>query len=174
MKDKILATSLLVIMILNLLDVITDTQLQVPLWHIIEESVIVLISGLLAVYLILEMRRRTKRLSALSQVLHDTENKLENMTEQFKQARHKYSEAIQAQFNEWNLSQSEKDVATMLLKGLSLQDIATLRNTKEKTVRQQASSIYAKAGLEGRHELAAWFFEDFLTSSASNINPSST
>ncbi|UAA38644.1 response regulator transcription factor [Paraneptunicella aestuarii] len=163
MKDKILAISLLIIMVLNLLDVITDTRLQVPLWHIFEEGFIVLVSGVLAVYLIIEMRHRTKRLSTLSQDLRDTESKLQNMTEQFKQARHQYSEAIQNQLEAWQLSQSEKDVATLLLKGLSFQEIATLRNTKEKTVRQQASAIYAKAGLEGRHELAAWFFEDFLT-----------
>ncbi len=31
------------------------------------------------------------------------------------------------------------------------------RNTVEKTVRQQASSIYQKAGVSGRHAFAAWF-----------------
>ena len=31
-----------------------------------------------------------------------------------------------------------------------------------KTVRQQASSVYRKAGVTGRNELAAWFFEDML------------
>ena len=50
----------------------------------------------------------------------------------------------------------------MLLKGLSLKEIASLRDTREKTVRQQASTIYGKSGLEGRHALAAWFLEDFL------------
>jgi len=53
-------------------------------------------------------------------------------------------------------------VALLLLKGLSFEEIASVRDTKEKTVRQQASSIYRKSGLNGRHEFAAWFFEDFL------------
>lgn len=163
MKDKIVAAALLVIMVLNFMDVMTDITLNVPVWHIIEESIIVFISGMMAVYLIYEMRRRTHRLKNLAQDLNDTQTRLVNMTEQFKQARHQYFEAIQVQFNEWQLSQSEKDVAILLLKGLSLQEIATVRETKEKTVRQQASNIYGKAGLEGRHELAAWFFEDFLT-----------
>lgn len=162
-KDKILAFSLFVIMILNLMDVMTDIKLNVPVWHIIEESFIVFLSGVMAVYLVIEMRRRTSRLKNLAQDLSETQTRLVNMTEQFKQARHQYFEAIQTQFNEWQLSQSEKDVAILLLKGLSLQEIATVRQTKEKTVRQQASNIYGKAGLEGRHELAAWFFEDFLT-----------
>jgi len=30
------------------------------------------------------------------------------------------------------------------------------------TVRQQARSLYGKAGLAGRHELAAFFLEDLL------------
>ena len=39
---------------------------------------------------------------------------------------------------------------------------ADLRSTLEKTVRQQASSIYQKAGVSGRHAFAAWFLEDYL------------
>jgi DNA-binding CsgD family transcriptional regulator len=37
-----------------------------------------------------------------------------------------------------------------------------VRDTHEKTVRQQASAIYRKAGVSGRHAFAAWFIEDFL------------
>jgi len=50
----------------------------------------------------------------------------------------------------------------LLLKGLSFKEIAALRITLEKTVRQQASSIYRKSGISGRHELAAWCIEDYL------------
>ena len=41
--------------------------------------------------------------------------------------------------------------------------IAALREVKEKTVRQQATSIYAKAGYAGRHELVAHFIEDLMS-----------
>ena len=57
---------------------------------------------------------------------------------------------------------SEKDVGWLLSKGLSLKEIAAIRETLEKTVRQQASSIYKKAGLSGRHAFSAWFIEDAL------------
>jgi DNA-binding CsgD family transcriptional regulator len=50
----------------------------------------------------------------------------------------------------------------LMLKGLSLQEIAALRSTREKTVRQHASNVYHKAGIEGRHALAAWFLEDLI------------
>ena len=53
-------------------------------------------------------------------------------------------------------------LARMVAGGLSFDEIANVRNTKEKTVRQQATAIYRKSGLGSRHEFAAWFFEDFL------------
>lgn len=61
------------------------------------------------------------------------------------------------------LTLSEQEVAMLLLKGLSFKEISAVRNTKEKTIRQQASSIYSKSNVEGRHEFAAWFLEDFMT-----------
>lgn len=50
----------------------------------------------------------------------------------------------------------------LLLKGLSFKEIASVRDTMEKTVRQQASTIYEKANVSGRHVFSAWFMEDLL------------
>ncbi len=69
---------------------------------------------------------------------------------------------MQRQFDRWGLSPSEKEVALLLIKGLSMREIATLRDVREKTIRQQATGIYAKSGYAGRHELAAHFVEDLL------------
>ncbi len=167
MKDKIIAACLLLIMVLNTLDVITDISLKVPLWHILEEAMIVLFSGTLAGYLIWDMNRRTKQLNALSNSLSEAENHVKAITKEFKEVRHQYSEIIQQQFKDWKLSQSEQEVAMLMLKGMNFQEIATIRDTKEKTARQQASSIYAKSGLQGRHELSAWFIEDFINDGTS-------
>lgn len=73
-----------------------------------------------------------------------------------------YRAVMQKQFDAWCLTASEQDVVIGLLKGLSFREIAELRETREKTVRQQASSVYRKAGVASRNELAAWFFEDLL------------
>ena len=70
--------------------------------------------------------------------------------------------AIDSQFQRWNLTEAEREVALLLLKGLSLRDIASLRETSERTVRQQALAVYRKAGLAGRAELSAYFLEDLL------------
>lgn len=70
--------------------------------------------------------------------------------------------AIERQFERWQLTPAEADVALQLLKGLSLKEVAQLRSTSERTVRQQALTVYRKAGLAGRAELAAFFLEDLL------------
>ncbi|WP_242340261.1 helix-turn-helix transcriptional regulator [Anaeromyxobacter sp. SG66] len=71
--------------------------------------------------------------------------------------------AIDHQFARWELSGAEREVALLLLKGLASKDIADLRRTSERTVRQQALAVYRKAGLAGRAELAAFFLEDLLS-----------
>jgi DNA-binding CsgD family transcriptional regulator len=70
--------------------------------------------------------------------------------------------AIDAQFARWSLSSAEREIALLLLKGLSHKEIAGIRQTSEKTVRQQSLAVYRKAGLAGRAELSAFFLEDLL------------
>jgi DNA-binding CsgD family transcriptional regulator len=74
--------------------------------------------------------------------------------------------AIDAQFERWALSSAERGVALLLLKGLAHKEIAEIRGTTEKTVRQQALALYRKAGLSGRAELSAFFLEDLLLPAA--------
>src|SRR5687767_3768798 len=71
-------------------------------------------------------------------------------------------EAIDRQFLTWKLTEAERDVGLLILKGLSLREIAAVRVTSERTIRAQARSIYAKAGLSGRAALSAFFLEDLL------------
>jgi len=67
------------------------------------------------------------------------------------------------QFADWSLSPSECEVALLLIKGLSMKEISLAREVKEKTIRQQATGIYAKSGYAGRHELVAHFIEDLMS-----------
>lgn len=71
-------------------------------------------------------------------------------------------EAIETQFSRWNLTEAEREVALLLLKGLSHKEIATVRGVSERTVREQSRSVYTKAGLTGRTALSAFFLEDLL------------
>ena len=149
-------------MSLNFVDVITDIGLGVPIWHIIEEGVIVLISAVAVVYLIIEMRSRTRELATLANTLSGADQQLANITKEMKSARRQYSEVIHQQFDTWKLTGGEQQVGLLLLKGLSFKEIAAVRSTQEKTVRQQASTIYGKSGVDGRHAFSAWFLEDFM------------
>ena len=69
---------------------------------------------------------------------------------------------MKEQFCLWSLTPSESEVALLLIKGLSMKEIALARHVKEKTVRSQATSIYSKSGHTGRHELVAHFIEDLM------------
>lgn len=74
--------------------------------------------------------------------------------------------AIDDQFDRWHLSPAEKEVGLLLLKGLSHKEIALARSVTEATTRQQARALYKKAGLSGRHDLAAFFLEDLMLPAA--------
>jgi DNA-binding CsgD family transcriptional regulator len=71
-------------------------------------------------------------------------------------------DAIEVQFSRWNLTEAEREVALLLLKGLSTKEVSAVRATSERTVREQARSIYSKTGLTGRAALSAFFLEDLL------------
>ncbi len=70
--------------------------------------------------------------------------------------------AIERQFEEWCLTDAEKEVALLMLKGFSHREIGRLRSTSEATVRQQARSAYQKSGMNGRAAFCAFFLEDLL------------
>jgi DNA-binding CsgD family transcriptional regulator len=72
------------------------------------------------------------------------------------------SESIDRQFEKWQLSKAEKEVALLILKGLSIREISEIRKTAEKTARAQTLAIYQKSQLGGRAEFAAFFLEDLL------------
>jgi len=71
-------------------------------------------------------------------------------------------ETIERRFESWRLTDSEREVALLLIKGLSVNEIAQVRNSKPGTIKSQSNAIYRKAGLRGRSELAAYFVEDLL------------
>ncbi|HEY0646635.1 tripartite tricarboxylate transporter substrate-binding protein [Phenylobacterium sp.] len=73
---------------------------------------------------------------------------------------------INREFDSWKLSAAERDVAWFMLKGLPMKEIARLRGTSERTVRQQAQAIYGKAGLEGRSDLAGHVLHECMASTA--------
>lgn len=73
-----------------------------------------------------------------------------------------FMDVVDERFGEWGLTPAERDVALFALKGFSLAEIATLRETSEGTVKAQTNAIYRKAGVSGRPQLLSVFVEDLI------------
>ncbi len=73
-----------------------------------------------------------------------------------------FHELLEQRFTEWNLTPAERDVALLLVKGLSLAEIAGLRNSAEGTVKAHCNKVYGKAGVSGRTQLVSLFLEDLM------------
>lgn len=106
--------------------------------------------------------RSGREVVSLSAALEEAEGAAETQTLLLHEALQGRMQHIQEDFEKWGLSPAEKEIALLLLKGLRLQEIADIRATSERTVRQQAQSIYRKSGLDSRTDLAAYFIEDFI------------
>lgn len=170
LKEHVLITILVLLALpytLNFIHEVQEGHHDLP--YLLLEGIEMLLALLGIALLVYAIRQRQRETEAMRQQLQLTRHDLiaahaglQQMNNKIQQASRQYGEVIREQLEAWQLTTSEREVALLLLKGLSFDEIASVRDTKEKTVRQQASSIYRKSGLNGRHELAAWFFEDFL------------
>lgn len=65
-------------------------------------------------------------------------------------------------FATWRLTPAEQDVATFLIKGSDIAEIARLRGSAEGTVKAHLNAIYRKAGVSGRPALVSLLLEDLM------------
>ena len=158
-KNLLLILLFAIVILANLSDLIEDGFYQEDVWL---KTLTIVLSFWGIIMLFRLIRKHGKDIDRLHQRVELSENNLELTHSKLKEIGREYSVYLHKQFDAWALTPSEKEVATLLLKGFSFKEVADFRNTKAKTVRQQASSIYAKASVTGRHEFSAWFFEDML------------
>jgi DNA-binding CsgD family transcriptional regulator len=169
-KKRVLLTIIVLgILVLTLTDMIFDKAEGVGWPHLTVEALVVVFcfSALVSLWW------HTLRLSAQQKVsmekkLDETRADLEKWRTKTQELLDGLGQAIEEQFQDWSLTAAEQEVALLLLKGLSVKEIATIRNTKEKTVRHQAAAVYRKADVEGRNDLAAFFLEDLLLPTRNN------
>lgn len=153
---------LAVVVIASGSDIAADVAHGASTIHLFQEAIVLLIALLILCWLIIDNFLKRSQIRRLNRELEAVKTMPIPESETVLAARHQLRQAITEQFNDWQLTSSEKDVGQMLLKGYSLKEIAALRGTAEKTIRQQASSTYHKAGVPGRHAFSAWFIEDLL------------
>lgn len=150
-------------------DISADLREGTTMGHVVIEGGILLVALLGAAFmtrrLVLTLRRaRATQKEALALVaqLEETRAEADRWRREARDLMQGLGEALDQQFDRWNLTPAEKEVALLLLKGLSLREIANARSVTEATARQQARAVYRKAGLSGRHDLAAFFLEDLM------------
>lgn len=110
-------------------------------------AAVALIGGVF--FLMLELRRVLERMNEMESGL--------------KIARGQMLDVMYGLFDEWKLTEAERDVAIMILKGLDNETIARVRSTATGTVRAQATSVYSKSGTHGRTEFVSLFMEELMS-----------
>jgi len=152
------------IAVLTVVDLAADLEEGARLLHVtVELSVIVASVGSAALvvrYLFLQLREARAEASDLSIRLQSTHNEAQRWRREAQDLLKGLGAAMDRQFEAWGLTIAEKEVALLLLKGLTHKEIAGIRDVSEATARQQARAVYRKAGVAGRRELAAFFLED--------------
>ncbi|HTM22824.1 MAG TPA: helix-turn-helix transcriptional regulator [Kofleriaceae bacterium] len=150
-------------------DVIADVRSGTTPAHVIVESVVVVLGLTGALFIarrLLGMMRAARaaqtEASALAAQLAASAAEAERWRAEARHLIAGLGAALDRQFERWQLSPAEKEIALLLLKGLSHKEIAEVRSITEATARQQARAVYRKAGLTGRADLAAFFLEDLL------------
>lgn len=159
-RDSVLVILLTLVVIASALDLYTDVSHGATYHHTLKEGFVMLFSIAGIIWLFRSLGEQQREISELKSSLSSQQQKQPD--QYLLDGRQRFSEVVSQQFEEWGLTTSEKEVGWFLLKGLSLKEIAVIRNTLEKTVRQQASAIYRKADLTGRHSFSAWFLEDLF------------
>lgn len=161
-RRGVMAAILAVITVVMGADVAADYAVGQPPWHVRLE-ILVTVLGLVGLGMLLhELLEARGRAAGLRRGLAAAEAESVRWRGQAQSLLRGLGQAIDEQFGRWALTAAEREVALLLLKGLSHKEAAALRNTSERTVRQQALSVYRKSGLGGRTELAAFFLEDLL------------
>lgn len=159
----IITVVLLLLLFFSGFDFFEDRAEGAERWALIADLTDVLLPAALLIYLwrltpLARMRQNQELKSAILAQRKD----VEHWKSQAAVHLQGLGETINEQFDAWGLSTAEKQVALLLLKGLSLREIAAARGVSERTVRQQATRLYDKASLRGRAELSAFFLEDLM------------
>lgn len=148
------------IFVLIVADIVLDLLFPGLVWHIICEGCAGVLSAGAFVWVLREWVSTQSLLVDTNASLVQAKMNWKMETESL---RGELLRSIDHQLEVWGLSQAEKEVALHILKGLSLKEIAKQRFTQEKTARVQATAIYSKSGLSGRHELMAFFLDSLFT-----------
>ena len=116
--------------------------------HFYIESTFVIIMVVFFVFQIREFNTMRNRLSSTKKELYNLKKSTADL--------------INSQINLLKLTNAEKDVAWLIIKGNSYKKIAEFRGVSERTINQQVGSIFKKSNVANRHEFVSSFIEDLM------------
>jgi len=143
-------------------DLVLDAPKDLFSAHVLFELGLILVSLGAAAYLAFGWYRSTRSLATTRVALSNRQMERDAWREQAQRALEGLGSAIDQQFDKWHLTPTERETALALLKGASHKAFAIDTGRSVRTVRQHAVAVYRKSGLQGRAELAGFFFEDLV------------
>ena len=158
----LLAVALASIIVGGTADLVMDDPATWLSFHVVFEVTMLAGALLMATTLWLGWWRSAHAAAALEVRLAEQAEERDRWRASSQEAIEGLGRAIDAQFDAWQLTPAERQVALMLLKGYGHKQIAALTGRSERTARQHAGVVYEKAGLGGRAELAAFFLQDLM------------
>ena len=84
------------------------------------------------------------------------------ITDQLKVASGAFADLLETRFDDWDLTEAERAVAVLALKGYSVAEMAELRQTAQGTVKAQCAALYRKADVSGRLQLLSLFLDALM------------
>jgi DNA-binding CsgD family transcriptional regulator len=158
----ILAVALLSIVVGGTADLVMDAPETWLSFHVLFETMMITGALLMATTLWLGWWRSAHAAAALQVRLAEQVVERDRWQASSREALEGLGRAIDGQFDDWQLTPTEREVALLVLKGYGHKQIAALTGRSERTVRQHAGVVYGKAGLGGRAELSAYFLQDLM------------
>jgi DNA-binding CsgD family transcriptional regulator len=158
----ILVVALVSIIVGGTIDLVMDQPENWLSFHVIFETTMIAGALVMATTLWLGWARTARSVDELRRSLETRQSERDAWRSSAEQALEGMGRAIDAQFEAWQLTAAEREVALLLLKGYSHKAIGKDTHRSPQTVRQHAAVVYKKAGLGGRAELAAFFLEDLM------------
>lgn len=158
----ILVAALTAIVVGGTADLVLDRPESWLSFHVIFESMMIAGALLMATALWLGWWRAERSARELRRSLEERRAERDAWRESAEHALEGLGAAINAKFDEWELTPAEREVALYLLKGHTHKWIARNTGRSHQTVRQHAAAVYRKADLSGRAELSAFFLEGLI------------
>lgn len=165
-KNMKFSAYFLCILLLAAFDIWFDFQHGIPFRYLIFEGLVFFLA-LVGFNFFLQRfldgsKQQKVRLSSLQKEVDRKDQQLGDLSKKLKSFKEAFAEDVENTFREWEFTKAETQVAGLLLKGLSIKEIATIRNANENTVRSQCTSIYRKSKLANRSQLSSYFFDDLI------------